>query len=83
MTHGKNAADRIRPILQAMERSIESARSRRLHDEPAHTPAAPSPIAAPHDAVIGSDEPNGEAPVRLKARPRRPDGPTWGGSIGS
>lgn len=49
-TTKRQAADRIRPILAAMERSIDSARRRRLHDEPDHpqpssTPSQPRPAA--------------------------------------
>ena len=38
MDHPRSAAQRIRPILQAMERSIDSARRRRTHEpEPSNT----------------------------------------------
>ena len=64
MKNSRSTADRIRPILQAMERSIESARRRRLNE-----------LGAP--PVSGSVEPEepaapdtGEVP-RRKARPKR------------
>ena len=60
MDNPKPAAQRIRPILQAMERSIDSARRNRMTingQAPApapgqnlsgHEPAAPLPFSAPH-----------------------------------
>jgi hypothetical protein len=81
MSNQRNAADRIRPFLQAMEQSIVAARQRRLntHHQPAPsttlTPAPPPPPVAPllpltaaPDAPIG----DGGRP-RLRARPKRPD----------
>ncbi len=78
----KNAADRVRPILEAMERSIDSARRRRLgdHSQPTqhrtvtegNTPATPTnnePVAIPSE----------QNPQRLKAKPKRPS-PGFGGS---
>jgi hypothetical protein len=51
MDTSKSAAERIRPILQAMERSIDSARRHRIH-KPGHpgipgtpgTPGNPGPV---------------------------------------
>lgn len=63
-----NAADRVRPILKAMERSIEAARNTRT--QPVKPPAA---IASHHltpplaPAAAPAAVPGG----RLKARPKR------------
>lgn len=68
MDKNRPAADRVRPILQAMERSIETARQRRLNCSPVAsppptiTPSEPRPAAA----ILG------EGRLRLKARPKRP-----------
>ena len=72
------AAERVRHILQAMERSIDSARRQRLHtSSPAPQPfsAAPPPQAVfPRPAASLPQQPsqNG-ATQRLKARPKRAD----------
>ena len=47
MEKSRATADRVRPILQAMERSIEAARRRRLHGS---QPQAPAPSPAPSQA---------------------------------
>ncbi|MHC4106732.1 MAG: hypothetical protein ACYSTY_01470 [Planctomycetota bacterium] len=62
MEQSRSAAERIRPILQAMERSIETARRRRLHDSQGPSSRGPS-----EPLERASDQP---AP-RLKARPKR------------
>ena len=58
----RSTAERVRPILEAMERSIENARRRRLHD--AGTPVTPRPILGEHEPVAGQQP-------RQKARPKR------------
>jgi hypothetical protein len=63
MKNSRSTAERIRPILQAMERSIESARRRRLNQTETPTPPRPVP-AEPLD-------PTNEALPRRKARPKR------------
>ena len=63
MKTSRSTAERIRPILQAMERSIETARRRRLHDT--DRPSAPRP-APPEQRDPGSAE-----NPRRKARPKR------------
>ena len=68
MHPSRPAAERVRPILQAMERSIDAARQRRLHDtderpeelETTTPPAEPRPLT-----------PHREQTPRLKARPKR------------
>lgn len=45
MEKSRATADRVRPILQAMERSIETARRRRLHGS--HPPAPAPPLSQP------------------------------------
>ena len=61
------AADRIRPILRAMERSIDSARRNRVHGQgEVRQPALPPPMAA----VPATPGHTADAP-RLKARPKR------------
>ena len=51
MEKSRATADRVRPILQAMERSIETARRRRLQGSqpqaPAQVPVPPQPQAQP------------------------------------
>ncbi len=62
MKNPRTTAEQIRPIIQAMERSIESARRRRLHTT-VPTPVEPT---SPHFVNDGpSDRP------RQKARPKR------------
>lgn len=63
MKTSRNTAERMRPILQAMERSIDKARRQRLDDT--DTPAAPRPMSVEHHAHT-----DGEMP-RRKARPKR------------
>ena len=41
MEKSRATADRVRPILQAMERSIETARRRRLHGSQPQAPVPP------------------------------------------
>ena len=41
MEKSRVTADRVRPILQAMERSIDSARRRRLHGSAPQSPSQP------------------------------------------
>ena len=62
MDQSRSAAERIRPILQAMERSIEMARRQRLHDSQGPATRGPS-----EPLEMTSEKP---AP-RLKARPKR------------
>jgi hypothetical protein len=66
MDKSRAAAERVRPILQAMERSIDSARRKRLHN-PTDADADPAPPVQ-HSAP----SPNGESAPRMKARPKRP-----------
>ena len=47
MEKSRATADRVRPILQAMERSIEMARRRRLHDSQASAQPPVPPQAQP------------------------------------
>jgi hypothetical protein len=63
MKNARSTAERIRPILQAMERSIETARRRRLHQT--DRPAAPRPLP------VESLDPTHDALPRRKARPKR------------
>ena len=63
MKTSRATAERIRPILQAMERSIESARRRRL--DVTGSRAGVRSVEAQDQAVCGEDLP------RRKARPKR------------
>ena len=85
MEQSKNTADKIRPILQAMERSIDQARQDRTGQRRAAEPAgerempqAATPPDRPcHDAPADREKPakpdDPKAPARpLKARPKRP-----------
>ena len=68
MSSQRNAADRVRPFLHAMEQSILAARQRRLNScEPSgQPPLAVAPVAS---ATANPDDPNRP---RLRARPKRP-----------
>ncbi len=61
MEKSRATADRVRPILQAMERSIETARRRRLHGS---HPPAPAPPQAP---------PTFQPQFQPPAQPAQPD----------
>ena len=63
MKNSRTTAERMRPILQAMERSIEAARQKRLQE--ADGPAQTRPLAVDRHTAD-----NGEIP-RQKARPKR------------
>ncbi len=63
MKNSRTTAERIRPILQAMERSIEAARQQRLRD--VDGPAQPRPLAIDRHTADDSEIP------RRKARPKR------------
>jgi len=79
MDKNRPAADRIRPILEAMERSIDSARRKRCntnngapddHDTP-NTNRKPN--QQPENGKDAQRPAGGDdAPPRLKARPKRP-----------
>ncbi len=82
MEKSRATADRVRPILQAMERSIEMARRRRLHGSqpqaPAQQPAQPTfqPQFRPHQAHRDHSQPQSQ-PRPVSSIPRE------GGSPGS
>ncbi len=61
MEKSRATADRVRPILQAMERSIETARRRRLHGS---HPQAPAPPQA---------QPTFQPQFQPQAQPAQPD----------
>ncbi len=67
MKNSRSTAERVRPILAAMERSIETARRRRLHE--VETPAQPRPLVA--EVRESNDHAQQDLP-RRKARPKRP-----------
>jgi hypothetical protein len=83
MSNQRNAADRVRPFLQAMEKSIVAARQRRLNDRPG-VPAASGPAPTPvpsattpaqttssgGSATPSHSTPPSEAPVGPDGRPR-------------
>ncbi len=66
MKTSRSTAERMRPILQAMERSIETARRRRLND----TDRVADPQPRPPLAVEPRDNGDHKLP-RRKARPKR------------
>ncbi len=86
MDKSKARLERMRPILQAMERSIDAARQRRTSDGA----PVPPPVAAvpedradgretePLDGVVGTPAVSGpvdpETATRMRARPKRPRG---------
>ncbi len=67
MEKSRATADRVRPILQAMERSIETARRRRLHGS---QPQAPAPPQAPPQAQA---QPTFRPQFQPQAHPAQPD----------
>ncbi|MBT8484869.1 MAG: hypothetical protein HKO59_03565 [Phycisphaerales bacterium] len=68
MDKSRPAAERVRPILEAMERSVTAARQRRLHGgTPASTPTPPTPGTSTLEPPARDEE----TPTRLKARPKR------------
>lgn len=81
MERKRPAADRIRPIIEAMERSIDSARRKRCQsDGESETPPLQPDDQPKPESSNGSDagndvpRPSGgdDGPPRLKARPKRP-----------
>ena len=67
MEKSRVTADRVRPILQAMERSIDSARRRRLHGSqpqsaPQPQPQQPLPPSQPQRAPSAYQPP--QQPIR-------------------
>ncbi len=83
MDKTRPVAERVRPILQAMERSIDAARQRRLHEAgPPAREASPVPTPTERQETAVEAEPA----TRLKARPKRPSplsGYEGGGSFRS
>ena len=74
MDKSREISEKIRPILEAMERSIDSARRKRL--QTAH-PASPAPTIPPTRPAspINEQPSDAQAPYyRQKARPKRPSG---------
>lgn len=62
MSQKENAADRIRPFLKAMERSIRQARDERLSDSDRPEPRSEQPAARPtHQHHHHQDELIGES----------------------
>ncbi|MEM7229713.1 MAG: hypothetical protein AAF432_12950 [Planctomycetota bacterium] len=87
METNDHTVKRVRPILEAMERSIDSARRERLNDTdmpvtPEASTPAPTPATTPVSAdepLIGASSPSPRADdelihpaQRMKARPKRP-----------
>ena len=66
MEKSRATADRVRPILEAMERSIETARRRRLHGSQPQAPAQPPPPQP-------SAQPTIQPQFRPQAQPTQPD----------
>jgi hypothetical protein len=80
MNNNRKCPERMRTILQAMERSIDAARRSRMKISPAE-PLMPSPPPTARPITFGQTVaqelmrgPEQEAP-RLKARPKRLDAP--------
>lgn len=75
MERSRITSEKIRPILEAMERSIDLARRKRLH---AAHPASPAPTSIPptSPAAPTNEQPTDsqEPYYRRKARPKRPSG---------
>lgn len=80
MATSPEAFQKVKEILQKLDRSIDSARDRRLSGSP--TPvAAPAPSVAP----VGNESiPPQAAPGPLRARPMRtPDNGHWNSATGT
>lgn len=71
MDKSKSAAERIRPILQAMERSIDAARAARTHQGRPVPPAPPAEIPE-EDEPRPTGKVDPETASRMRARPKRP-----------
>lgn len=76
MEKSRAASERIRPILEAMERSIDLARRKRLHNM---HPAEPTPTTIPpashiQQPINEQTDDSQEPYYRRKARPMRPSG---------
>jgi hypothetical protein len=84
MDQHKTAADRIRPILQTMDRTIDALRRTRTHVAPAPiaAPAGPAAALIPRTAapsvIRPATPPAAPTSTRLKARPKRIDSPYLG-----
>ncbi len=65
MEKSRATADRVRPILQAMERSIETARRRRLHGSQLQAPAPATPPGEP--------QPQAQPTFRPQFQPGQPN----------
>jgi len=75
MDNKKNCAERMRPILQAMERSIDQARRARTNSNPANdsplrNSLAASPLFTPSPLTTPTTTQMDAGPPRLKARPK-------------
>jgi hypothetical protein len=68
MEQSRPAAERVRPVLLAMERSINAARQRRLHENEPESVETDTPAPLKHTAPIGESD----TPARLRAKPKRP-----------
>ncbi len=67
MEQSRSAVERVRPVLRAMERSIEAARRRRLESGAIATDDSRTPAAIERGRTFGDHPPL----TRLKARPKR------------
>ena len=81
-TTKRQAAEKIRPILEAMERSIDSARRRRINTGPASqaqpAPVQPNPLRRIDSEVHSRDELIGPSQPKLPiAGHQRPDQPMF------
>jgi hypothetical protein len=88
MDKASNTVNRMRPIIEAMERSIDSARRDRLNNSDDSLPGTPIPtpdttIVAADQPIIGAVQPAPERvddddlihpAQRMKARPKRATG---------
>lgn len=67
MEQPRSAVDKVRPVLQAMERSIDAARRRRLDTGAVAAEEPPSAVPIERERTFGDHPPL----ARLKARPKR------------
>ena len=78
MKNTRTTAEQIRPIIQAMERSIESARRRRLHGTGDTGATTPEPRSTNDEARDTIDQPRGLYRLELAAAVLR----TWRMPVG-
>ncbi len=73
MEKSRATADRVRPILQAMERSIETARRRRLHGSQPQAQAQPQAQLQVQPQIQPQPQPTVQRQLQPHPHPAHPD----------